>query len=178
MSSTKRKASDAVIQASKKPSQSLVPSRTEVPSEVVTSDHDETSDSNNAPAPTAPPRTAVPRSAVAAAQEEEVDTAPAWIRQGHVIQASSGSPIESLGLSDRVLGVLRDAMRIHSWFAMQAEVIPAILQARLHGHDVCVSAPTGSGKTLAYVVPIVSVRFLFSVFFSLLLLLFSFLSYS
>ncbi|NXF87050.1 DDX51 helicase, partial [Eubucco bourcierii] len=56
---------------------------------------------------------------------------------------------------------------IESFFPVQAEVIPAILQSASNGYllgqggyrpkDVCVSAPTGSGKTLAFVIPIVQV---------------------
>lgn len=52
-------------------------------------------------------------------------------------------------------------------FAVQAEVIPAILESVSHGlligrggykpRDVCVSAPTGSGKTLAFVIPVIQV---------------------
>lgn len=52
-------------------------------------------------------------------------------------------------------------------FAVQAEVIPAILESVSHGlligrggykpRDICVSAPTGSGKTLAFVIPVIQV---------------------
>ncbi|NXH85312.1 DDX51 helicase, partial [Edolisoma coerulescens] len=56
---------------------------------------------------------------------------------------------------------------IESFFPVQAEVIPAILQSASNGYlmgrggyrpkDICVSAPTGSGKTLSFVIPIVQV---------------------
>uniref|UniRef100_A0A3Q2D893 ATP-dependent RNA helicase n=1 Tax=Cyprinodon variegatus TaxID=28743 RepID=A0A3Q2D893_CYPVA len=49
--------------------------------------------------------------------------------------------------------------------ALQAEVIPAILDGAKHGllmgrgghrpRDICVSAPTGSGKTLSFVIPVI-----------------------
>ncbi|XP_059839261.1 ATP-dependent RNA helicase DDX51 isoform X1 [Hypanus sabinus] len=54
---------------------------------------------------------------------------------------------------------------IHSFFPVQAEVIPALLESSKHGltlgragyrpSDICVSAPTGSGKTLAFVIPVI-----------------------
>ncbi|WFD43556.1 RNA helicase [Malassezia psittaci] len=55
---------------------------------------------------------------------------------------------------------------INEWFAVQASVIPLLLDPSRYNHlsmpyqpprDLCVSAPTGSGKTLAYIVPIVEV---------------------
>ena len=56
---------------------------------------------------------------------------------------------------------------IESFFPVQAEVIPAVLQSASNGYlmgqggyrpkDICVSAPTGSGKTLSFVIPIVQV---------------------
>ena len=91
------------------------------------------------------------------ADPDIIDTMPAWMKHGRVVNRDSAAPIESLGLPPALLAVLRDQMDITTWFAMQAEVIPAVLHSRLNGHDVCVSAPTGSGKTLAYVVPILSV---------------------
>ncbi|PKI82750.1 RNA helicase [Malassezia vespertilionis] len=53
---------------------------------------------------------------------------------------------------------------IKEWFAVQASVIPILLDAHAESsmympynppRDLCVSAPTGSGKTLAYTVPII-----------------------
>ncbi|XP_069789141.1 ATP-dependent RNA helicase DDX51 isoform X2 [Narcine bancroftii] len=54
---------------------------------------------------------------------------------------------------------------IYSFFPVQAEVIPALLESSKHGillgrggyrpNDICVSAPTGSGKTLAFVIPVI-----------------------
>ena len=66
-------------------------------------------------------------------------------------------------LSKHTLERLKE-IRIDSFFAVQAAVLPILLQDRgLYSptsppRDVCVSAPTGSGKTLAYVIPIVEVR--------------------
>ncbi|XP_068098660.1 ATP-dependent RNA helicase DDX51 [Hyperolius riggenbachi] len=58
-----------------------------------------------------------------------------------------------------------EANKVKTFFPVQAEVIPAILQSCTGGFllgrggyrpsDICVSAPTGSGKTLAFVIPIV-----------------------
>jgi len=49
---------------------------------------------------------------------------------------------------------------LHSFFPIQAMVIPDIIESERHMHirsrDVCVSAPTGSGKTLAFVLPILN----------------------
>ncbi|KAJ4457693.1 putative ATP-dependent RNA helicase DDX51 [Paratrimastix pyriformis] len=66
-------------------------------------------------------------------------------------------PIDSLNLSPIICDVLKNAFKISTFFAVQQQVIPAILCGHLWGSwgDVCVSAPTGSGKTLAYVLPIV-----------------------
>ncbi|KAG8597199.1 hypothetical protein GDO81_002189 [Engystomops pustulosus] len=60
-----------------------------------------------------------------------------------------------------------EANNVKSFFPVQAEVIPAILDSCVHGflvgrggylpNDICVSAPTGSGKTLAFVLPIIQV---------------------
>ncbi|WFD34692.1 RNA helicase [Malassezia cuniculi] len=57
-----------------------------------------------------------------------------------------------------------DRLGISEWFAVQASVIPLLLQnpatRKLYmpytpPRDICVSAPTGSGKTLAYTVPLI-----------------------
>ena len=57
-----------------------------------------------------------------------------------------------------------DRLGISEWFAVQASVIPLLLNnpatrklylAYSPPRDFCVSAPTGSGKTLAYTVPII-----------------------
>lgn len=75
------------------------------------------------------------------------------------------TPTEYLGVTIS-RSVLRQLTRlgITEWFAVQASVIPLLLdparETRLYQpyslpRDLCVSAPTGSGKTLAYTVPIV-----------------------
>ncbi|PIK46524.1 putative ATP-dependent RNA helicase DDX51 [Apostichopus japonicus] len=70
------------------------------------------------------------------------------------------------GLDERILAALAE-MEISSFFPVQAEVIPLMLQSARHGiylgpggyhpGDLCVAAPTGSGKTLAFAVPIVQI---------------------
>ena len=67
-------------------------------------------------------------------------------------------------LSISTLERLRE-MQIESLFAVQAAVLPILLEnrqlysPRAPSRDLCVSAPTGSGKTLGYVIPMVEVRF-------------------
>ncbi|XP_078082930.1 ATP-dependent RNA helicase DDX51 [Mustelus asterias] len=68
------------------------------------------------------------------------------------------------GIDQKLLQKLR-ANGIHSFFPVQTEVIPTLLESSKHGlmlgrggyrpRDICVSAPTGSGKTLAFVIPVV-----------------------
>ncbi|KAM9476005.1 ATP-dependent RNA helicase DDX51 isoform 2-T2 [Clarias gariepinus] len=58
-----------------------------------------------------------------------------------------------------------EANGIQTFFPVQAEVIPAVLESVNSGlligrggyrpRDICVSAPTGSGKTLAFVIPVI-----------------------
>ncbi|KAM4810367.1 ATP-dependent RNA helicase DDX51 [Rhinophrynus dorsalis] len=93
---------------------------------------------------------------------------PEWLAQPSVVQKDIKHnlvPIHDVpGLHPKILKKL-EANKVMSFFPVQAEVIPAILESTCHGFllgrggyrpsDICVSAPTGSGKTLAFVVPIV-----------------------
>uniref|UniRef100_A0A8C5LJH6 ATP-dependent RNA helicase n=1 Tax=Leptobrachium leishanense TaxID=445787 RepID=A0A8C5LJH6_9ANUR len=93
---------------------------------------------------------------------------PHWLSQPNLVQRDIKQnlvPIEDVpGLHSKLVKKL-EANKVKSFFPVQAEVIPAILESTCHGFllgrggyrpsDICVSAPTGSGKTLAFVVPIV-----------------------
>lgn len=93
---------------------------------------------------------------------------PQWLSQPDVIQKDIKSnliPISEVpGICPTLLRKLQ-TNGIQSFFPVQAEVIPAILESVGSGllvgpggyrpRDVCVSAPTGSGKTLAFVIPVV-----------------------
>ncbi|XP_057267320.1 ATP-dependent RNA helicase DDX51 [Pezoporus wallicus] len=95
---------------------------------------------------------------------------PHWLAQPKLVQKCIKDnlfPIGDIpGLHPRLLKKLQ-VNGIESFFPVQAEVIPAILQSASNGYllgqggyrprDICVSAPTGSGKTLAFVIPIVQV---------------------
>ncbi|KAM9526620.1 ATP-dependent RNA helicase DDX51 isoform 1-T1 [Guaruba guarouba] len=95
---------------------------------------------------------------------------PHWLAQPKLVQKCIKDnlfPIGDVpGLHPRLLKKLQ-VNGIESFFPVQAEVIPAILQSASNGYllgqggyrprDICVSAPTGSGKTLAFVIPIVQV---------------------
>ncbi|KAM4649405.1 ATP-dependent RNA helicase DDX51 isoform 2-T2 [Amazona ochrocephala] len=95
---------------------------------------------------------------------------PHWLAQPKLVQKCIKDnlfPIRDVpGLHPRLLKKLQ-VNGIESFFPVQAEVIPAILQSASNGYllgqggyrprDICVSAPTGSGKTLAFVIPIVQV---------------------
>uniref|UniRef100_A0A8C2F049 ATP-dependent RNA helicase n=1 Tax=Cyprinus carpio TaxID=7962 RepID=A0A8C2F049_CYPCA len=95
---------------------------------------------------------------------------PQWLAQPDVIQRDIKNnliPISEVpGICPTLLKKL-EANRIQSFFPVQAEVIPAILESVSSGlllgpggyrpRDICVSAPTGSGKTLAFVIPVVQV---------------------
>ncbi|XP_065549084.1 ATP-dependent RNA helicase DDX51 [Lathamus discolor] len=95
---------------------------------------------------------------------------PHWLAQPKLVQKcikDNQFPIGDVpGLHPRLLKKLQ-VNGIESFFPVQAEVIPAILQSASNGYllgqggyrprDICVSAPTGSGKTLAFVIPIVQV---------------------
>ncbi|NXM94360.1 DDX51 helicase, partial [Sylvia borin] len=95
---------------------------------------------------------------------------PQWLAQPKRVQKcikDNLCPISDVpGIHPRLLKKLQ-MNGIDSFFPVQAEVIPAILQSASNGYllgrggyrpkDICVSAPTGSGKTLAFVIPIVQV---------------------
>ncbi|KFZ64832.1 ATP-dependent RNA helicase DDX51, partial [Antrostomus carolinensis] len=93
---------------------------------------------------------------------------PQWLAQPKLVQKRIKDnlvPVTDVpGIHPRLLKKLQ-MNGIESFFPVQAEVIPAILQSAANGYlmgrggyrpkDICVSAPTGSGKTLAFVIPIV-----------------------
>ncbi|KAM5192563.1 ATP-dependent RNA helicase DDX51 [Mantella aurantiaca] len=95
---------------------------------------------------------------------------PQWLAKPSVVHREIKQnlvPIQDVpGLHPRLAKKL-EANKVQSFFPVQAEVIPAILESCTHGFllgrggyrpsDICVSAPTGSGKTLAFVLPIVQV---------------------
>ncbi|XP_014820935.1 PREDICTED: ATP-dependent RNA helicase DDX51 [Calidris pugnax] len=95
---------------------------------------------------------------------------PQWLAQPKLVQKRIKDnlvPIRDVpGIHPRLLKKLQ-TNGIESFFPVQAEVIPAILQSASNGYlmgqggyrprDICVSAPTGSGKTLSFVIPIVQV---------------------
>ncbi|XP_010084436.1 PREDICTED: ATP-dependent RNA helicase DDX51, partial [Pterocles gutturalis] len=95
---------------------------------------------------------------------------PQWLAQPKLVQKCINDnlvPIKDVpGIHPRLLKKLQ-MNGIESFFPVQAEVIPAILQSAANGYlmgqggyrpkDICVSAPTGSGKTLSFVIPIVQV---------------------
>ncbi|XP_050973500.1 ATP-dependent RNA helicase DDX51 [Labeo rohita] len=93
---------------------------------------------------------------------------PQWLAQPDVIQRDITNnliPVSEVpGICPTLLKKL-EMNGIQSFFPVQAEVIPAILESVASGllvgpggyrpRDICVSAPTGSGKTLAFVIPVV-----------------------
>ncbi|XP_067163126.1 ATP-dependent RNA helicase DDX51 [Apteryx mantelli] len=93
---------------------------------------------------------------------------PQWLAQPKLVQKRIKEnlvPIRDVpGIHPKLLKKLQ-MNGIESFFPVQAEVIPAILQSASNGYlmgqggyrprDICVSAPTGSGKTLSFVIPIV-----------------------
>uniref|UniRef100_A0A8C9EMT6 ATP-dependent RNA helicase n=1 Tax=Pavo cristatus TaxID=9049 RepID=A0A8C9EMT6_PAVCR len=95
---------------------------------------------------------------------------PHWLAQPKLVQKRIKEnliPIRDVpGIHPRLLKKLQ-MNGIESFFPVQAEVIPAVLQSASNGYllgqggyrpkDICVSAPTGSGKTLSFVIPIVQV---------------------
>ncbi|XP_009074166.1 PREDICTED: ATP-dependent RNA helicase DDX51, partial [Acanthisitta chloris] len=95
---------------------------------------------------------------------------PQWLAQPKRVQKrikDNLCPIRDVpGIHPKLLRKLQ-MNGIESFFPVQAEVIPAILQSASNGYlmgqggyrpkDICVSAPTGSGKTLSFVIPIVQV---------------------
>ncbi|XP_038008465.1 ATP-dependent RNA helicase DDX51 isoform X2 [Motacilla alba alba] len=95
---------------------------------------------------------------------------PQWLAEPRRVQKRIRDhlcPVTDVpGIHPRLLRKLQ-INGIDSFFPVQAEVIPAILQSAARGYllarggyrpkDICVSAPTGSGKTLSFVIPIVQV---------------------
>uniref|UniRef100_H3C0Y4 ATP-dependent RNA helicase n=1 Tax=Tetraodon nigroviridis TaxID=99883 RepID=H3C0Y4_TETNG len=95
---------------------------------------------------------------------------PQWLAHPDVIQRDIKGHLVPVcnvaGLSSNLINKLHHN-GIDHFFPVQAEVIPAILEAAQQGlligrggyrpRDICVSAPTGSGKTLAFVIPVVQV---------------------
>ncbi|XP_074966858.1 ATP-dependent RNA helicase DDX51 isoform X2 [Phalacrocorax aristotelis] len=95
---------------------------------------------------------------------------PQWLAQPKLVQKHIKDNLVQIrdvpGIHPRLLKKLQ-MNGIESFFPVQAEVIPAILQSASNGYlmgqggyrpkDICVSAPTGSGKTLSFVIPIVQV---------------------
>ncbi|XP_076209298.1 ATP-dependent RNA helicase DDX51 [Aptenodytes patagonicus] len=95
---------------------------------------------------------------------------PQWLAQPKLVQKRIKDnlvPIRDVpGIHPRLLKKLQ-MNGIESFFPVQAEVIPAVLQSASNGYlmgqggyrpkDICVSAPTGSGKTLSFVIPVVQV---------------------
>ncbi|XP_069071271.1 ATP-dependent RNA helicase DDX51 isoform X2 [Pleurodeles waltl] len=93
---------------------------------------------------------------------------PHWLSHPSLVQKDIKQhlvPIHEVpGIHPKMLKKLK-ANQIHSFFPVQAQVIPAILESTCHGFligrggyrpsDICVSAPTGSGKTLAFVIPVI-----------------------
>ncbi|XP_078523932.1 ATP-dependent RNA helicase DDX51 [Lissotriton helveticus] len=93
---------------------------------------------------------------------------PHWLSHPSLVQKDIKQhlvPIDEVpGIHPKLLKKLK-ANQIHSFFPVQAEVIPAILESTCNGFligrggyrpsDLCVSAPTGSGKTLAFVIPVI-----------------------
>ncbi|NXA37966.1 DDX51 helicase, partial [Eudromia elegans] len=93
---------------------------------------------------------------------------PQWLAQPKLVQKRIKEnlvPIRDVpGIHPKLLKKLQ-MNGIESFFPVQAEVIPAILQSASNGYlmgqggyrpkDICVSAPTGSGKTLSFVIPVI-----------------------
>ncbi|XP_072355103.1 ATP-dependent RNA helicase DDX51 isoform X1 [Scyliorhinus torazame] len=93
---------------------------------------------------------------------------PQWLAKPMLVSKDIKQNLKAIedvpGIDQKLLHKLR-ANGIHSFFPVQTEVIPALLESTKHGlmlgrggyrpRDICVSAPTGSGKTLAFVIPVV-----------------------
>lgn len=93
---------------------------------------------------------------------------PQWLAQPKLVHKRIKEnlvPIQDVeGIHPKLLKKLQ-MNGIESFFPVQREVIPAILESASSGFlvgrggyqpsDICVSAPTGSGKTLSFVIPVV-----------------------
>ncbi|XP_075688218.1 ATP-dependent RNA helicase DDX51 [Rhinoderma darwinii] len=93
---------------------------------------------------------------------------PQWLAKPNLVQKDIKQnlvSIHDLPNLDPYIQRKLEANKVKSFFPVQAEVIPAILDSCADGFlvgrggyrpsDICVSAPTGSGKTLAFVLPII-----------------------
>ncbi|XP_013921862.1 PREDICTED: ATP-dependent RNA helicase DDX51 [Thamnophis sirtalis] len=93
---------------------------------------------------------------------------PRWFSQPQQFQRQIREnlvPLQDVPVIHPKLRKKLQANGIVSFFPVQAEVIPAILDCGPNGalagrggyppSDICVSAPTGSGKTLAFIIPVV-----------------------
>ncbi|MCI4381200.1 hypothetical protein PGIGA_G00248660 [Pangasianodon gigas] len=93
---------------------------------------------------------------------------PKWLAEPDMIERDIKSNLIPLVDVPEICPQLRkkvEANGIQTFFPVQAEVIPAVLESVNSGlligrggyrpRDICVSAPTGSGKTLAFVIPVV-----------------------
>ncbi|XP_019394664.1 PREDICTED: ATP-dependent RNA helicase DDX51 isoform X2 [Crocodylus porosus] len=93
---------------------------------------------------------------------------PQWLAQPKLVHKRIKEnlvPIQDVpGIHPRLLKKLQ-VNGVESFFPVQVEVIPAILEGACNGFlvgrggyqpsDICVSAPTGSGKTLSFIIPVV-----------------------
>ncbi|KAF5907313.1 ATP-dependent RNA helicase DDX51, partial [Clarias magur] len=93
---------------------------------------------------------------------------PKWLAEPDMIVRDIKSNLIPLGDVPGICPSLQkklEANGIQTFFPVQAEVIPAVLESVNSGlligrggyrpRDICVSAPTGSGKTLAFVIPVI-----------------------
>ncbi|XP_060787376.1 ATP-dependent RNA helicase DDX51 isoform X2 [Neoarius graeffei] len=93
---------------------------------------------------------------------------PKWLAEPDMIAKDIKSNLIPLGDVPGICPLLQKKLKangIQTFFPVQAEVIPAVLESVNSGlligrggyrpRDICVSAPTGSGKTLAFVIPVV-----------------------
>uniref|UniRef100_A0A8C8RWA7 ATP-dependent RNA helicase n=1 Tax=Pelusios castaneus TaxID=367368 RepID=A0A8C8RWA7_9SAUR len=93
---------------------------------------------------------------------------PQWLAQPKLVHKRIKEnliPIQDVpGIHPKLLKKLQ-MNGIASFFPVQGEVIPAILESASSGFlvgrggyqpsDICVSAPTGSGKTLSFIIPVI-----------------------
>ncbi|XP_060738225.1 ATP-dependent RNA helicase DDX51 [Tachysurus vachellii] len=95
---------------------------------------------------------------------------PKWLAEPDMIERDITSNLIPLDDVPGICPLLRkklEANGICSFFPVQAEVIPAVMESVSSGlligrggyrpRDICVSAPTGSGKTLTFVIPVIQV---------------------
>ncbi|CAG9762317.1 unnamed protein product [Ceutorhynchus assimilis] len=88
---------------------------------------------------------------------------PRWLTNPTIISVNLQkleNKVSDIKALDQQLRQLLIANGVTSFFPVQAEVIPWLLESNKHSdiifpRDICVSAPTGSGKTLAFVLPVI-----------------------